>query len=240
MTGFNSEDPFHLAFEPDTVTNYEIGVKGRLLDRLNFTAAVYRIDWDKPQVSGTFLPSGFQAVVNAESARTQGVELEGWLSLTEEFQITAGYTYTDAEYTADFASRLGPSDAFPDFSGSDGSRLPGVPEHMTTWALDYMRPSNLLGPSQIHFRVDGSHRSSVVTASSPISPQFEELDGFAIWNASLAWSNDHWRVGAFVQNIGDEKGITAVVRDFAIARPEEALDFLSRPRTFGLMTGYTY
>ncbi|MGH8246389.1 MAG: TonB-dependent receptor [Gammaproteobacteria bacterium] len=240
LTGFNSEDPFHLAFEPDTVTNYEIGMKGSLFERMTFTAAIYRIDWDKPQLAGTFLPSGFQAVVNAEEARTQGIELEGQLFVTDELQLTAGYTYTDAEFTQEFASRLGPSDVFPDFSGSDGSPLPGVPEHMATWAIDYIRPVNLFGPSQVHLRVDGSYRSSVVTASSPTSPQFEELRGFDIWNASLTWSNDHWRAGFFIQNIGDEKGITAVVRDFVIARPEEALDFLTRPRTAGVMIGYTY
>jgi len=215
-------------------------VKGNLFDRLSFTAAIYRIDWDKPQLAGTFLPSGFQAVVNAEEARTQGIELEGWLHLTDELQLSAGYSYTDAEYTEDFASRLGPSDPFPDFEGSDGGRLPGVPESMATWAVDYIRPVSLLGPSEIHLRVDGFYMSSVVTASSPTSPQFEELSGFDIWNASLTWSNDHWRAGVFVENIGDEKGITAVVRDFVIARPEEALDFLTRPRTFGVIASYSY
>ena len=128
----------------------------------------------------------------------------------------------------------------PDASATDGDRLPGVPENMATWALDYQRPVNFLGDSFIHFRVDGSYRSSVVTAPSPTSAQFAQLDGFDIWNASVTWSNDHWRVGAFVKNIGDEIGVTQVVRDFVIARPIEALDIVSRPRTIGVIVGYTY
>jgi len=240
LTGFNSEHPSMLTFRPDTVTNYEFGIKGELFDRLDFVAAVYRIDWDDPQVAGTFLPSGFPAVINAEEARTQGVELQAWLQVSDHLRVSAGYSYTDAEFTEDFAIPLGPSDVAPDFEGTAGSRLPGVPESMASWTFDYVRPTNLFGPSEVHLRVDGFYRSSVVTAASQVSPQYTRLGGFDIWNASLTWSNDHWQVGAFVQNIGDEDGITAVVRDFAIARPEENISFLTRPRTIGLMLGYTY
>ena len=128
----------------------------------------------------------------------------------------------------------------PDFHGEDGNSLPGVPENIVTWAVDYVRSVAIFGPSTLHFRVDGYHRSSVVTASSATSPQFERLSGFGIWNASLTWDNDKWRVGVFAKNIGDESGITAVLRDFSIASPTESLDMVTRPRTVGLMVGYRY
>jgi hypothetical protein len=92
----------------------------------------------------------------------------------------------------------------------------------------------------LHFRVDGYYRSSVVTASSSASPQFERLDGFDIWNASVSWSNDHWRVGVFARNVGDEIGVTAVLRDFSIASHTESLDLIMQPRTIGLIVGYDY
>lgn len=222
------------------MTNYEIGVKGTLSDRLTYAAALYRIDWEDPQLAGTFLPSGFQAVVNAEEARTESVELEGRLQVTERLSITAGYTYTDAEFTEDFATPLGPSDAVPDFQGTDGNRLPGVPERIATWAIDYVQPVELFGAAALHFRLDGYYRSSVVTASSSASPQFERLGGFDLWNASITWRNDHWRVGVFARNIGDEIGITAVLRDFSIASPTESLDMIIQPRTIGLIVGYDY
>ena len=240
LAGFNAEDPSQITYQPDTVTNYEIGVKGTLFDKLRYTAAIYRVDWDKPQISGTFLPSGDAAVFNAEEARTQGIELEGHWLISDALQLTVGYTYTDAELTADYAVPLGPGDAVPDSSGTDGSRLPGVSESMATWALDYERPVNFMGESFIHFRVDGSYRSSVVTAPSPTQPQFAQLPGFDIWNASVNWRNDHWRVGAFVKNIGDEIGVTQVFRDFAPAGPQHIADFISRPRTIGVNIGYTY
>jgi outer membrane receptor protein involved in Fe transport len=240
LTGFNAEDSSLLTFRPDRVTNYEVGVKGNLSNRLTYTAALFRIDWEDPQLAGTFLPSGFQAVVNAEEARTQGIELEGRLQVTEQLSITAGYSYTDAEFTSDFATPLGPSDLVPDFQGGDGSPLPGVPESIATWAIDYAHPVGNLGASTVHFRIDGYYRSSVVTASSSQSPQFERLDGFDLWNASITWANDHWRVGVFARNITDEVGITAVLRDFSIASPTESLDMIMQPRTIGVTVRYDY
>lgn len=238
--GPNAEDPSLSAFPPDTVTNYELGIKGVLFDRLRYTAAIYRIDWDKPQIAGTFIPSAARAIFSGEEARTEGIELQAEWAVTDELMLSGGYSYTEAELTADYTVPLGPGDVVPDAFGTDGDPLPGVPEHQATWALDYVRPVNFFGESMIHFRVDGSYRSSVVTASSTNAVQFENVSGFDMWNASLNWSNEHWRVGAYVRNIADEIGITQVVRDFAIAGPTENLDFVSRPRTIGVMIGYTY
>lgn len=240
LSGFYTEDPSLLSYQSDKVTNYEIGVKGVLFDRLRYTAGIFRVDWDSPQISTGLQPSGFAATVNAEEARTQGIELEGKWAVSDELQLTVGYTYTDAELTADFATPLGPTDVVPDAAGTDGSLLPGVPESIATWALDYERPVNFMGESVFRFRVDGSYRSSVVTDSSPTSAKYAELPGFDIWNASLTWSNDHWRIGAYVKNIGDEIGITQVVRDFSIARAIDSMDYVSRPRTIGVTVGYSY
>lgn len=240
LTGFNAEDPSQLTYQPDTVTNYEVGIKGTLGNRLTYTAAVYRVDWDDAQVAGTFLPSGFQAVVNANEARTEGIELEARLRATDQLTISGGYTYTDAEFKEDFATPLGPSDVFPDFSGSDGNKLPGVPESIGTWAVDYVQPATFFGASELHLRVDGYYRSSVVTASSPLSAQYERLDGFDIWNASISLYNDKWRVSAYVKNLTDELGITSVVRDFAVADLNQSTDIITRPRTIGMTIGYSF
>ena len=240
LTGFSAEDPSLLTYQPDESTNYEVGVKGVWNDRVRYTAAVYRLDWDDPQIAGTFLPSGFQAVVNAAEAQTDGLELEVEWSITDQWQFTGGYAYTDAEFTQDFATPLGPSDMFPDFSGSDGDSLPGVPEDILTWALDYTLPVDWGGSSELFFRVDGYYRSEVNTASSPQSPQYEELDDYSIWNASVSWNADHWRVVGYVNNLTDEEGITAVLRDFTIADPFQSLDMFTRPRTIGFIVGYRY
>jgi outer membrane receptor protein involved in Fe transport len=239
-SGFAAEDPALLVFEPDTVTNYEIGLKGTSFDRLSYSMALYYMDWDKPQIAGTAKPTGFPLVVNADTARSRGIEIEGRFDVSPEIQVTAGYAFTDAELTDDYATPLSPIDTVPDFAGQEGNRLPGVPKHMASWSFDYTRPVNFLGESSINLHVDGFYRSSVVTDTSPASPTYVKLDGFDAWNASLTWTNDNWRAGLFVKNITDENGVTAVLRDFVFGRPEDAHDWVMRPRTVGLLIGYTY
>lgn len=233
------EDVSLIVFTPDTVTNYEVGLKGLLSDRLTYTLAYFHIDWEDPQIP-TNSAGGMPIVINAGQARTRGVEFETSLGLTEGLTVSGGYSYVDAEFTQDFVSALTPVSMVSTLSASDGNRLPGVPEHSATWAFDYVRPVNFLGSSKVHARLDASYRSSVVTASSATADQYTELNGFSIWNASLGWSNDKWRARVFVRNIADEEGVGAVLRDFANAGANENLDFLSRPRTFGFTLGYTF
>lgn len=237
--GIIGEDISLLVFQPDTVTNYEVGVKGTLLDRLDYTLAYFYLNWNDPQVP-TSSAGGLPVVINAGEAMTQGIEFEGSLELFEGLTFSGGYTYVDAEFTQDFASAPAPVTMSSTVITSDGNRLPGVPEHSATWSLDYVHTVNMFGGSEIHARVDGSYRSNAVTAADPSLLQFAVVDGFSIWNASLSWQNENWRVTAFVRNLADEEGIGAVVRDFAAAGPIENLDFLSRPRTFGFSVGASF
>lgn len=240
LSGFAAESPAILTFKPDKVTNYEIGAKGGLFNRFDYTMALYRIDWDKPQISGTSVPGGMPITVNGSKAQTQGVELEVRGRLSDSLDFNFGYTYTDAKLTQSFAIPNIPPTAPPDISGGKGDKLPGVPEHMVSWALDYHHPVNLFGESEVRLHVDGSYRSSVTTALTPTTPSFAKLDGFDIWNASLTWSKDQWQVGAFVKNLTDEPGITAVLLDFAAAEPKFSSAFMTRPRTVGVMLGYSF
>lgn len=245
ISGFVGEDPSLVIFEPDTVTNYEIGLKGNVDNRFNFTAALFRIDWENPQVAGATAPGGFPVVYNAGDARTQGIELEARLNVTENLTLSGGYSYVDAEFREDFAATPGPAvPGFPpptsDFFAEAGNRLPGVPESSATWALEYTQPVSFLGFSDIYARVDGSYRSDVVTSASPDLAAFTTLDGFSMWNASITANHENFRVTVFVRNIGDEAGIAAVQRNFSAAGPDADFDFLSRPRTIGVSVSTSF
>lgn len=238
LNGFNTEDPSLLTYDADEAENWEIGVKGST-DTLTYTATLFYIEWDSPQISGSFLPSGFPAVVNAEEAETAGVELEGTWRINESWLVTAGYTYTDAELTEDFATPPGP-DGIPDFVGLDGAELPGVPENIASLAVNYFQPINFLGFTEFSGRVDYFYRDEVTTHISESTPDYRELDSYDIWNASVAWSNEQWRLSAYVRNIADEEGFSANLSTFKDVNPPDNLLFSVRPRTFGLTLGYTF
>jgi len=85
-------------FEPEEATDYEIGLKSRLIDRsLTLNIAAYQTDYkniQKTQVTGP----GVTEIRNAAAARIRGIELEMLARPSDNFQVGANYTLTDAEY----------------------------------------------------------------------------------------------------------------------------------------------
>ena len=73
--GIYKESPLLATYAPDSVNNYELGLKGRFANDFSYTFAVFDIDWDKPQISST-LPDGNLAVYNANTAQSKGFEFE--------------------------------------------------------------------------------------------------------------------------------------------------------------------
>ncbi len=112
--GFNASGPRVevLTFQPEYVTNYEIGVKSdfRIADmpvRLNVSA--YNLDYkDIQRATADNAPnglpppaSGFDSgsrVFNAESARIRGIEVEGVIRPVTGLELSGSYAYTDAKY----------------------------------------------------------------------------------------------------------------------------------------------
>jgi outer membrane receptor protein involved in Fe transport len=94
-------------YEPEEMWSYEIGAKTSWLDnRLQVNGAVYFQDYDKKQVSITFvnpasLPTPNQLatrVVNAAKAEVKGFELEVVAAPTDHLTLTGSYTYNDGQY----------------------------------------------------------------------------------------------------------------------------------------------
>jgi outer membrane receptor protein involved in Fe transport len=119
------------SYAPDETTNYEIGLKGSLSDRITYTAAIYYIDWTDIQINKNCGGNFGLCVVNAGDAESQGVETEINAQLTDSIRLDFGYTYSDAEI----------SDS-KDSSIPDNKDLPGVPEHSGNATLWYEMTTN--------------------------------------------------------------------------------------------------
>ena len=102
------------AFPSEKGEAWEAGVKWELMGRFAGTASLFRIEKDNilvndPANSGFFIPVG--------SARSQGIEVEGNLTIGPNLTVTGVYAYTDTEITRDTRP------------GLVGSRLSNVPLH---------------------------------------------------------------------------------------------------------------
>ncbi len=88
------------SFAPSKGEQYEVGVKYVPKDRpIVLTAALYDL---KKTNNLTSDPTNGLASVPAGEIRVRGAELEAKAALNANINMTASYTYTDAEYTKDF------------------------------------------------------------------------------------------------------------------------------------------
>lgn len=95
-----------LAFNPEFVDAYEIGLKSSILDgRGTLNVTVYRQDISDYQLSAF---SGFNFLTfSIPKARSQGVEIDAALRLTENLSVTGAVAYTDATYGSTLNSASG-------------------------------------------------------------------------------------------------------------------------------------
>jgi iron complex outermembrane receptor protein len=94
-----------ISFNPESVINYEAGLKGRALDgKLHFSGAVFDMEYKNKQVSqfvgtgATVVPS--IQVTNAGAARIQGFELETTIKPVSGLTLSGNAAYLHARYTS--------------------------------------------------------------------------------------------------------------------------------------------
>jgi catecholate siderophore receptor len=110
---FSSLSASTAALEPESFENIEAGVKWELRDRLTFSAAVYRLDRENTRAID---PVTSQTVLTG-AARSKGVEISLAGSLTDRWEVLAGYTLQNAEITRDTTA------------ATAGREIPLVPKH---------------------------------------------------------------------------------------------------------------
>jgi outer membrane receptor protein involved in Fe transport len=198
---------------PDKTLNHEIGLHSRWLGgRLTVNGAIYYIKWEDIQVAGTTVNGAIPITVNAAEAATQGIELGTRALLGEHWRLTANYSYTKAELTADAPGIIGGGDAF------DGDRLPGSPEHHGNFALSYLRP---LPNGWLLDTTYGVYAQGDVYTKAGLRENGEALGGFALHNAAVTVSSRGWKARLYANNLLDKYAETGVRSDPSFIRTIE-------------------
>jgi outer membrane receptor protein involved in Fe transport len=243
--GFRSgfgQNPSVLAVNPsfppvdaDTLTNYEVGVKGNLFQgRLRYDAAAYYIDWQDVQQSLTVLvgnvgvPTRLPALINGESASGYGFDFSIVAEPTDglEFNLALGWNGLEMDSQV-FSNNVLLFDV--------GDRLNFSPEWVGSAGVDYSFP---LGSSGFE-----GHLSAGVTYTTEQSGRtiaganriIATSDDLLVGRASFAVeAPEHWTFTLFAENIGNEEGI---VNNQPANVPNWALHL--RPRTIGVQLEYS-
>jgi iron complex outermembrane receptor protein len=232
----NAEDiiiPF--GADSDELINYELGLKGRWLDgRMVANLALYHIDWNDIQVQANRVSDSVQFATNIGGAISQGLEFELMArpSANWTFALNGSFNRTEVD-------SLTPEEAA--ISGAvQGARL-SAPRFqgsmVVSYGFDAFRDSvGNASVSVVHVGGFPGMFPNVPGQPGVVSPMFDYTDSYTIANANLAFDFERFTIGAYVENLFDDRSVTYV-------HPEAFLDgryALVPPRTIGLRVGFRY
>lgn len=182
---------------PRTGINYEVGLKGELLDgALTASLALYRVeqknravtDYNAPPVCGDL--GGSYCSRASGKVRSEGLDVELHGRITPGWQVSAGYTYSRNKYLEDQDASL---------VGKPFSPL--MPRHMLRVWTEYRLPDALWRWSVgagVNYR--SKQRSNESDMLNPVQ------NGYAVWNARVAYQiNDRWSAALNIDNVFDKR-----------------------------------
>ncbi len=218
-------------YDADFLTNYELGLKTTLFDRLRFNAAIYQQAWDKFQFSFLGLNS-FTIIQNGPNARIRGAEADANYS-TGGLSLTAAASYTDAKTRNDLCSR--PVCAAGETPLADkGTRLPITPRFKASGTARYSVP---VGTAKAYIQGLVAHQSS---ASADIrtfqAGTLGRLKAYTTANASIGADLSGYTLELFVQNLWDERAQLSRFQQCGTCSQRTYI-VSSTPRTIGLRAG---
>ncbi len=159
------------SFGPDTVWDYEGGIKGAWLDgRLSADADVYRMNWRHIQLNA--LVNGLTVTGNGGNAHSQGVEFQGQYAPVRGLVLSANAAYDQ--------TRIDSISANSDAGAQVGDPLPNTPKWSGALAADYSVPmGSVVGTVGATYHYQGAAASSFSGVNSYIDariPAYSEVD----------------------------------------------------------------
>ncbi|MBS0416130.1 MAG: TonB-dependent receptor [Proteobacteria bacterium] len=216
------------SYRSDRINNFEVGLKGRLLSRLDYTLTYFDMHWKDVQLGTSVTALQIGSVINAGDARSRGAEMELNGHITQRLSASIGYTYVDAKLTS-----VNPPTGVPPTSYSVGAHLLGVPDQLASVGLQYAQP--LFGDALLTYDLSGSYRGR--SSSALLTVQDTPAGGFWTIDPSLTFANGPWSARFYVRNIANKLGVYGYT-------PQNwgnwAGAAISRPRTVGLRAEYNW
>jgi len=216
-------------YEPETLTAYELGYKGRMLDNtMQVNASVYYYTYEDVHLQsvGRSILGGFNtSVVNGPEAETRGFELEGLWLASDDLTLGLTYSYTDSEYVEEYVLQgaegvvastnpYAPSSLYTPqelLYTIKGKQLPRVPKHKVNAWTEYGWSLGDLGNMVLASTF--SWTDEFPAAGRPVGDlPIDTAPAFMRWDARLGWASadEAWEIIGFVNNITDEIGIRNV------------------------------
>jgi iron complex outermembrane receptor protein len=235
--------------DPETSDSYEIGLKSRWLDNRLFLniAAFYSEYHDfQAETSLDVGPLGTIIVTNVGAVSTQGVEMEFIAQPMDNWTVTGGLVYTDAqidEYPNGNCSggQKARGECPNNFQDLAGGQLPYTPEWKLNLSTDYTIALQEM-PFDVILGANVRSQDDVLYELS--QDPYTEQDAYTIVDirAVLAGKNHGYRVTAFVKNLMDTNYASLIYANSPALLPNGYIQLVPKyaNRTAGIEVRYDF
>jgi iron complex outermembrane receptor protein len=219
--GFRVAPESRNSVDPETVVNYELGVKSSLLNNdLTLNGSFYYMDYQDLQIFQVV--GGITRLENAGKAVSSGLELDGRYAASNNLSILFNATWMDSE--------------FKDYvvSGQDlsGTSLLFTPNFSGGLSLDYSQSLGDLG--ELRTFLTYSYKGDHLLATGI------EQEAYSLMNAKLTLisEDDSWEIALYGNNLTDKTvltNITGLLSQFGFTGA-----YRNAPRTYGASFTYRF
>ncbi|UAK25046.1 TonB-dependent receptor [Sphingomonas nostoxanthinifaciens] len=221
----------NVTYSPDTLWNYEGGVKTQFFDRkVTFNVDGYRIDWSNLQTSVRSTAGNFSFLANVGGARVYGAEVEASVTPLKGLLFNATFNYNHAYLTADQILNVTDAGAGipPSASGRKGDLLPNVPKMTASAGAEYDWP--LFGEFDGLVRLDYTYTGRMQSTLHLTDAAYRVYGSYSLFNARVGIQKGNVGVFLYCSNLFDKIGINVISAVTGVP------DYYSttRPRTVGM------
>lgn len=224
----------NIPFTSETTDTIEFGTKGVLFDgRLRYDLSFFNNDIEDQQLTTLVFINNdpnlpVASVDNAGQSRSRGFEANLLAQITDHFELSASYGYTDAEYRT-----------YVDTVGVDrsGERFPFVPER--TFSLQAGYNFRLDRDAELGLIAEYRYVGDILSGSGvDIDLQFA-VDSYDVLDLAIRYARDNWTAELFADNVTDEFIETRVFNAFFFEAPRP-FSIVLPPRRVGVRIAYAF
>lgn len=240
------------AYAPETLDDYEIGLKTQLFDRrvtLNLSGFIYNYSNIQTSSSQSSPPGVF--TVNSGRARIKGVEAEFTIKPVDGLQFDGSASYLDATFVGGFSTRNPNRPGVASGRGAggcpggvvdpnsyclDGNRIPFAPEYTLNLGAQYTVRSDVGS-----FTLRGEYNRIGTTYYDVFQVSQLSQPAYGVGNLFLNFENTshRWTAGLFARNVGNVYAVTSASFN-STAAGGLPVGYPIAPRTFGARVGYKF
>jgi iron complex outermembrane receptor protein len=243
--------PQYLTYAPETLTNFELGWRGLLLNNsLSLNLTVFNMDYKDLQISTIgqdVFGNNTPVTTNAATATIRGVEFEGDWKVTRRDRLQGFITYLDARFgtlanSIDTTNNLSsaynafaPTPIPPGVANYSGNRLVNAPRISLRGRYSHIFN---LGDGTLTPSVDVYWQAKSYTTLDNISdPARGGRSAYSKTDLNLLYetADGRWSVNGFVHNVENKQVYISSVPLAAFATA-----MYMPPRTFGVRVGYKF